>query len=204
MVTQFGKLEPPNTGQEAKGKERKTPKVEREEKRRKEEIKEGKTNLLATKLCNTYFLPSTSTSLFMLISLYTSWQARPYITPPTSSLSYTWSFLTPWSSLIFSCLETLSHPKALSHVWSSHMPLTPLKLFHTHCHLVSHDINAFPSFTLSFFFNTNFNPFWCLTSCFTQCQWFKQLYEFFIVYYVYIWYLGIFEPFVFLVGMAIV
>jgi hypothetical protein len=89
VVTQFGKLEPPNTGQKAKGKERKTPKVEREEKRRKEEIKEGKTNLLATKLCNTYFLPSTSTSLFMLISLYTSWQARPYITPPTSSLSYT-------------------------------------------------------------------------------------------------------------------
>jgi len=34
VVTRFGKLEPPpNTGQEAKGKERKSPKVERGEKK---------------------------------------------------------------------------------------------------------------------------------------------------------------------------
>jgi kynurenine formamidase len=94
-------------------------------------------------------------------------------------------------------LKTLSHPKALSHAWSSHMPLTPLKLFHTHCHLVSHDINAFPSLTLSFLFiptSTHFDVSHHVSPNVNALSNFTNI---FIVYYVYIWYPRIFQPFFF-------
>jgi hypothetical protein len=47
VVTQFGKLEPPNTGQEAKGKERKTPKG-----RERGEQKEGRKKLKKEQKCS--------------------------------------------------------------------------------------------------------------------------------------------------------